>query len=276
MRRLIYIFLILSISLSSFAQEDSIFIVLEELKMDSKIPVEIAEKYFGAKPDYYGEVQPIELEYYKKYNDTALIILKYYTGVGSYSVLKFINESKSRDGEEYVIMQNSDHEGSYAVAESTDYILINDSIIELIDRKEIVKDTSKYNLKTNWIKGDSSFWDLETVTFYNYRYIKVDSKCIVSTFSPNTKISEGRKYKQSSEKILRHKDLNELSKEELRLMRNEIFADYGYIFNSTDLKNYFSSKSWYHPKYKNVSSKLSIVEKINIKTILTIEGRNSP
>ncbi|RXQ91009.1 YARHG domain-containing protein [Ancylomarina salipaludis] len=276
MKKLIYIYLILLSSLSVLAQDTSIFKALEELKIGSNLPAEIAEKYFGAKPDYYGEVQPIELEYYKKYDDTSLIILKYYTGVGAYSLLKFINESRSRENEEYVIMQNSDHDGSYAIAKDTDYIFINDSIIELIDTKEIVKDSSKYDSKTNWIKGDNSFWDLETVTFDSYRYIKIDSNCVVSTFSPNREISESRMYKQVSERILSHKDLNELSKEELRIMRNEIFADYGYIFNSNDLKNYFNSKSWYTPKYKTVSSKLSMVEKINIKTILRLESKNSP
>ncbi|MGZ2371686.1 YARHG domain-containing protein [Ancylomarina sp. YFZ004] len=276
MRKLIYIFLMLFISLSSTAQEVSVFNDLEELKMDSKIPVDIAVKYFGAKPDYYGEIQPIELEYYKRYNDTALIVLKYYTGVGSYSVLRFMNESKSREGEEYEIMQNSDHDGSYAEAKSTSYEFINENIIEILDTRIIVKDTSKYDQASKWMKGGNLFWDCETEKFGSYRYIKVDSNCIVTMFRPNTDISENRKYKQASERILKPKDLNEFSKQELRLMRNEIFADYGYQFNSKDLKNYFNSESWYHPKHKIVQSRLSMVEKINIKTILRLESKNSP
>jgi len=42
-------------------------------------------------------------------------------------------------------------------------------------------------------------------------------------------------------------ELSDLSDYELFLARNEIFARHGYTFSSEDLKNYFSSKSWYTP-----------------------------
>lgn len=31
-------------------------------------------------------------------------------------------------------------------------------------------------------------------------------------------------------------------------MRNEIFAQYGYVFNSKDLQDYFSAKEWYNER----------------------------
>ena len=40
-----------------------------------------------------------------------------------------------------------------------------------------------------------------------------------------------------------------LSKEELRLARNEIYARHGRKFDSKDLQDYFNSKSWYTPMY---------------------------
>ncbi len=42
--------------------------------------------------------------------------------------------------------------------------------------------------------------------------------------------------------------------EELKLLRNEIFARQGYIFKNRDLKSYFESKPWYSPKYESVDS----------------------
>ena len=39
--------------------------------------------------------------------------------------------------------------------------------------------------------------------------------------------------------------LNKYSKEQLRLLRNTLYAEKGYIFTG-DLKNYFDSKPWYH------------------------------
>ncbi len=41
------------------------------------------------------------------------------------------------------------------------------------------------------------------------------------------------------------------SKEELRLLRNEVYARKGYIFKSVNLNEYFKTKSWYKPKSGN-------------------------
>ena len=42
-------------------------------------------------------------------------------------------------------------------------------------------------------------------------------------------------------------DLEGKTKAETRLLRNELYARHGYVFNSQDLKDYFGSKSWYRP-----------------------------
>lgn len=52
----------------------------------------------------------------------------------------------------------------------------------------------------------------------------------------------------SNTQKLTRDDLKNLTKEELRLARNEIFARHGMIFGATDLAEYFGSKSWYEPK----------------------------
>lgn len=44
-------------------------------------------------------------------------------------------------------------------------------------------------------------------------------------------------------------ELSNLSLEELRLARNEIYARHGRQFQTEDLKQYFSEKSWYEPRY---------------------------
>lgn len=41
------------------------------------------------------------------------------------------------------------------------------------------------------------------------------------------------------------------SKESLRVLRNTIFAKYGYVFSSSDLRSIFSSLEWYNPKTVN-------------------------
>lgn len=51
----------------------------------------------------------------------------------------------------------------------------------------------------------------------------------------------------SASRKLTRADLQGLSKEELRLARNEIFARHGVIFDVPDLDAYFGEKSWYQP-----------------------------
>jgi len=41
--------------------------------------------------------------------------------------------------------------------------------------------------------------------------------------------------------------LKSLTKEELRLLRNHLFAIYGYVFKSEDLARYFDNQVWYLP-----------------------------
>ena len=49
----------------------------------------------------------------------------------------------------------------------------------------------------------------------------------------------------SSSRILSDSEVSGLSKEELRLARNEIFARHGRKFDDAQLQSYFESKSWY-------------------------------
>ena len=79
---------------------------------------------------------------------------------------------------------------------------------------------------------------------------------------------------ESSKRLLTEEDLEGLSPEQLRLARNEIFARHGRIFGSSDLQEYFESKSW----YKGIAdsdefqdSLLSEIESKNVDFILAHE-----
>jgi hypothetical protein len=72
---------------------------------------------------------------------------------------------------------------------------------------------------------------------------------------------------------LSDQELQSKSKEELRLIRNEIFARKGYVFKSNDLNQYFKTKSWYTPD-ANVKVSLSDEEQGYIEKIKSIENSN--
>jgi len=74
----------------------------------------------------------------------------------------------------------------------------------------------------------------------------------------------------SGYKLLTDNDLRELSKEELKLARNEIFARHGRVFKDKVLQSYFNKKSWYQNLYKLKEGEepvLSTIESKNIELI---------
>lgn len=79
----------------------------------------------------------------------------------------------------------------------------------------------------------------------------------------------------NTEKLTRA-DLQGLTKDQLRLARNEIFARHGAIFGTKDLDDYFATKSWYRPEipisqfYDRVE--MSMTEEANVSLILTVEA----
>lgn len=79
------------------------------------------------------------------------------------------------------------------------------------------------------------------------------------------------KFPETSQRVLTAADIAGLSSYELKIMRNEIYARYGYIFKTKDMKAYFINQPWYSPKYQNVASFLSEIEKKNIELIKRYE-----
>ncbi len=68
--------------------------------------------------------------------------------------------------------------------------------------------------------------------------------------------------------------LEELTATQLRVLRNTIFAQKGYIFNTEWLKKYFEGKDWYKGNTKDVE--LNDIEKQNVAFIKKIESRALP
>ena len=75
----------------------------------------------------------------------------------------------------------------------------------------------------------------------------------------------------ASTRLLNVSDLSGLNKQDLKIMRNEIFARHGYIFKTPEMKAYFAKQSWYHERYSDVSSMLSYLEQKNVALIKKYE-----
>ncbi len=85
--------------------------------------------------------------------------------------------------------------------------------------------------------------------------------------------ANGRKYPQISERNLDAASLAGYSRAELKIMRNEIFAVYGYIFKTEPLKSHYAAMRWYKPQYDNVENLLTDIEKVNVQVIKQVEDQ---
>lgn len=98
-----------------------------------------------------------------------------------------------------------------------------------------------------------------------------------NSYYDNNAIDESEyKYEYLREREITYADVEGKSAEELRLMRNYIFARRGYIFESEDLKEYFEQFSWYVPLYYDVTPRLSDIEKYNVNFIKEWETNFGP
>lgn len=83
---------------------------------------------------------------------------------------------------------------------------------------------------------------------------------------------EEETYAWLSERLVTEDDLEGLDAEELRILRNAIYAVHGYKFKSPELQEYFSQFSWYEPLSRDVSSLLNSTEKKNVAFIQAHES----
>lgn len=98
-----------------------------------------------------------------------------------------------------------------------------------------------------------------------------------NSYYDNNAIDESEyEYEYLREREMTYDDVKDKSAEELRLMRNYIFARRGYIFESEDLKEYFEQFSWYVPLYYDVTPRLSEIEKYNVNFIKEFETDFGP
>lgn len=106
--------------------------------------------------------------------------------------------------------------------------------------------------------GDSQDDEL----FISANYILESAKSAYANENPYSALSVYR---------IEESELSGLSKEELRILRNAIYANNGYRFKSDDLLRYFRQFIWYSPQYNDVNNLLSDTEKSNIALIQKYE-----
>jgi len=115
-------------------------------------------------------------------------------------------------------------------------------------------------------------------TFVPFRVYRIGDAYEVDenlSFEYNLNLKKYRDFPEGTIKVISEEELRKYDKNTLRIMRNEIYADYGYIFKSEDLRTYFESKSWYIPRISSAEkitfTYLTEYEKKNIELIRKLE-----
>lgn len=82
-------------------------------------------------------------------------------------------------------------------------------------------------------------------------------------------------YPRASSRALKEADVENLRQEELRMMRNEIYARHGYSFTNQDMQEHFAKVDWYMPVALDVKDRLTPVEAKNVALIKQYENYTS-
>jgi len=78
-------------------------------------------------------------------------------------------------------------------------------------------------------------------------------------------------FPEASQRLLKAADLENMMKEDLEFMRNEIFARHGFCFNRKNMRQMFEMEDWYVPNTVDIRGFLTAVEKKNIELIKRYE-----
>ena len=159
-------------------------------------------------------------------------------------------------------------------------ILKLDDVSEDKENKKVSeRDINEYKKQVKDMKNDvTSEESSEDVDYYDDSDLSEDDyDSDLDEDSDNySDSSEENEYvlPDSAKRKLKKSDLKGLSKEELRIARNEIYARHGRMFDDKKLQKYFDSQSWYDgtvPASEFSEDVLSSVEKKNVAFIRQFE-----
>jgi YARHG domain len=78
-------------------------------------------------------------------------------------------------------------------------------------------------------------------------------------------------FPKGSQRLLEVVDVENIVKQDLEFMRNEIFARHGYCFQKKSLREKFENEDWYVPNTIDIKNRLTDIEKKNIALIKKYE-----
>jgi hypothetical protein len=223
-----------------------------------------------------------------------LLAITFFPYFGSGQIIHGEQKIDASKVKPWIPQQNMDFQSVYhfglSELESSFVLIISkDSCYAQIQSGKFTKDAKDFiwnfkNLKNVRIEGNKFFSDLTNGEFAIYkdrkglivykpwRSVAKKGEYEIGFVSTSLEKHCDGKFSFTSFRILTINDLEKMTLSELQIMRNEIYARYGYIFKqSGDMDNYFKTQSWYRGQHQDISNFLTGLEKQNIILIQTIE-----
>lgn len=217
----------------------------EYIKFSLKISRQTHDSIFGSSI-FQGKIRPFSGKYFKDGEDLTIYAFEN-GGIGDEGSLELTLSGDTLKGrwEAYDEVNN-----------------LNRSFV-------LFKTEFKYD--PNFLLNENSFY-IDWKTFMDTSYLfEEDTMTYVFDAREYATITEDVVLYNASNQKLNKKDVENMKKADLRILRNSIYARHGYAFNSVPLLYYFSQQKWYVPQSINITKELTQLEKDNIKLLLTYE-----
>ena len=144
------------------------------------------------------------------------------------------------------------------------------------DKKSYVLSLTDAAMGLAWLDEDTFVCGAGTAYRADTGEIPADAVNVRQLDAPPAPEEDPYLLPESASRYMTTEDLENLSKEQLRFARNEIFARHGRLFTDEELQNYFNEQSWYNGYIKPQnfdSSVLNDYERYNVAFIGKYEDR---
>lgn len=155
--------------------------------------------------------------------------------------------------------------------------LANDKKLKVTKRELLLTSrVFKYNPNNNFKKLDDYTDDIGLVDWENYKNMKqkyTDDEGKSNEYDvTKQRYSSQAIYKlNASTQKLTEKQLKNLQKLDLEILRNAIYARHGFTFKNKTARQFFNDEAWYVPMYGDIEKELTPLEKENIALLQRFE-----
>lgn len=170
-----------------------------------------------------------------------------------------------------VIVKNFNY---YAIASRQDYTADNDYVTDEVVVYEDVQDSEEEVYIE--VKPQDTVEDAVDETYVSDHPGLDPSGTVIEEATPTPENNGDYIIPDSSDRYISEADLQNLTQDELRIARNEIYARHGRMFKDEGLQAYFNSKAWYTGTIAPdnfTQEMLTDIERANTKTISDYESK---